>query len=849
MTSDGTRHHDRLRLAEEPTIGEPSSGSTPLGDASMPGLTGSIGPFRLIDELGRGGMGIVYRAEQASPRRTVALKVMRAGFLSDSAVARFDREARVLGMLRHPGIAQIYQAGTAVVGGAALGDGAVGGGETIPYFAMELVTGEPVTRYAERVELDTRGRLRILAEIADAVHHAHTKGVIHRDLKPGNILVDERGRVKVLDFGIARLVGDDEDGQDGVGERSLSRTGQLIGTVSYMSPEQVAGAIDDLDTRSDVYTLGVIGYQLLSGQMPYETDGRSMIETARTITEVAALPLSSIDNRLGGDVATIIGKALEKERDRRYQSADEFAKDIGRFLRDEPISARPPSTVYLLQKFAKRNRPLVIGASAALLALVAGVIGTSWQAVVATRARHEAETRTAVALQINDFLRTMLESADPTIAQGRELTVREVVEKAASDIESASLDPEVEADVRYTLGKTYALLGAYEPAEELLVRAVELYSGIDGLEPRYRISAERQLGYVLSESGRPVKAETIARASVDELTARYGSADRDVFAARSELARNILDQGRVEEAVSIMRAVAADAEATLGPLDEVTLTLVHNLSSAVGLAGNLRESVEINERVLERRRQSLGETHPDTITSMNNLATTLVRLGESERAEGMMREVLRLRRVVLGNEHRSTATAMQNLSGLLIGEGRLDEAEPLVREALGVCRDNLGESHTVTLSAMNQLAYLLEDRGKLDEAEAMFRETLRVLEESAGRDHPEMFAPVNNLASLLVKMDRADEAAPMFRDLLERVEAVVGTEHYFYAIFRSNYGACLTALGEFEAAAAELTESIGVLSARLGPDHERTVKARARLDEARTGLSGGLPAGGVAGGG
>jgi serine/threonine protein kinase len=831
-------------LSEQPTLAEPSAagvGST----GGLPEAAGRVGPYRIIDELGRGGMGVVYRAEQSSPRRTVALKVMRAGLASDTAAARFEREARVLGMLRHPGIAQIYQAGTAEIGG----DGGVGGGSLVPYFAMELVTGEAVTRHASRMDLDVHGRLRLLAEIADAVHHAHTKGVIHRDLKPGNILVDERGRVKVLDFGIARFVGDD-DGDEGYREQTLSRTGQLIGTVSYMSPEQVGGSVDDLDTRSDVYTLGVIGYQLLSGEMPYETEGKSVVETARVIAEREARPLSAAGTSLGGrvdaDVATIIGKALEKDRERRYQSADEFAKDIGRYLRDEPISARPPSTVYLLRKFAKRHRPLVVGASLAVGALVAGVIATSALAVVATReaeradreaeaaveAQGRAEQRTAVALQINEFLRTMLESADPTIAQGRELTVREVVEKASADVETAELDPEVEADVRYTLGKTASLLGDYAGAEAQLRASIGLYESIDDLEPRFVISARRQLGYVLSEAGDPVAGEAIAREALAELTEAYGPDDADVFAARSELAKNILEQGRVAEALEMMRSVAADAERVLGETDEVTMTLVHNLASAVGNAGDLRESVEINERVLERRLETLGETHPDTITSMNNLATTLVRLGELERAESMMRDVLRLRRDVLGGEHRSTATAMQNLSGLLIQQGRLDEAEPLVRDAYEISRARLGETHTVTLSAMNQLAYLLEDRGKLDEAEAMFRETIRILERSAGRDHPEMFAPVNNLASLLVKKGEAAEAAPMYRDLLKRVEAVVGPEHYFLAIFRSNYGDCLIALGDRGGAIAELTEAVRVLAGTLGGEHERTVKARERLERA-----------------
>jgi tetratricopeptide (TPR) repeat protein/predicted Ser/Thr protein kinase len=802
------------QLAAMPTLDEASGGGgAPVG-RSVPGV---IGRFRVIRELGAGGMGVVYEAEQAEPRRRVALKVMRSSLVSGAAMERFERESAVLGMLAHPGIAQVFDAGRGLIDDA---------GEPVSYFAMELVEGAPLTDWAASRGLSARERLGLLAEVARAVHHAHAKGVIHRDLKPGNVLVDGSGRVRVLDFGIARLTED-----AGVG--GATETGQLVGTLAYMSPEQASGVSGDLDTRSDVFALGVIGYELLSGRLPHAVEGRSIVESVRTIAEGEIKPLSSVDVRLRGDVATIIGKALEKDRERRYQSADELAEDIGRYLRDEPITARPPSLSYSLAKLARRHKPVVAGVVLGVCALTAGAGVASWQAVQATRAGEAARTEAAVSGEVSGFLERMLESADPTRAQGRELTVREVVASAAGEIEDAGLSPEVGARLRYTLGKTASMLGDYDRAVALLEESARLFAEIDGEAGRSAINARRQLGFTHAEAGRPAELEAIALETAATLEREFGRDDPDAIAARGEIARARLDQGDVAGALEGFRAALADAEAALGPTSDVRLSAMHNLASALGQAGELRESVELNERVLAIRLEALGERHPDTITTMNNIATTLVRLGETERAEAMLRDVLRLRREVLGDEHRATATAIQNLTGVLLPQGRLDEAEPLVREALAICRARLGAEHPVTLSAMNQLAYMLEDRGRLDEAEPLYRETISILERTAGRSNPEMLAPINNLASLLVRDGRAEQAEPLYRELLETTESVVGRGHYMGAIFRSNYGECLTAMGRRDDAISALEEAVSVLEGALGAEHARTAKARERLETAR----------------
>ncbi len=335
-----------------------------------------IGHYRIIRELGKGGMGVVYEAEQDSPKRTVALKVINAGVASSSMLARFQHEAQVLGKLQHPGIAQVYEAGTFDIGA---------GGQ--PYFAMELIHGQPLSSYATVHDLGTRQRLGLLAKIGDAVQHAHQRGVIHRDLKPNNILVDESGQPKILDFGVARAT-------DGDIQTTTLRTdiGQLIGTVPYMSPEQAGGDPDELDTRSDVYALGVVAYELLAGRLPYDVKNKMVHEAVRVIREVLPAPLSSFNRVLRGDVETIVGKAMEKDKTRRYQSASAFSADVRRHLNNEPIAARPPSAWYQLSKFARRNKGLVTAAAAIVLVLFAGIVATSWQANVATAQREVADT-------------------------------------------------------------------------------------------------------------------------------------------------------------------------------------------------------------------------------------------------------------------------------------------------------------------------------------------------------------------------------------------------------------------------------------------------------------------------
>ena len=336
------------------------------GTASAPAF---IGRYRILRLLGEGGMGTVYEAEQEEPRRTVALKIIRPGLATPERLRRFKHESQALGRLQHPGIAQIYEANTADTGFGPQ-----------PYFAMELIRGPSLEKYGDAQRLDTRQRLTLMVKVCESVHHAHQRGLIHRDLKPGNILVDDTGQPKILDFGVARVA--EIDAQATL----QTEVGELVGTLAYMSPEQVQGDPLEVDIRSDIYSLGVILYELLAGRLPYDVNRRKLYEAIQTIREEDPVSLSSIRGEYRGDIETIVGKALEKDKARRYASAADLAADIQRYLNDEPIAARAPTAGYHLRKFTRRHRALVAGVAAVFVVLIAGVAASTWEAIRANRA-------------------------------------------------------------------------------------------------------------------------------------------------------------------------------------------------------------------------------------------------------------------------------------------------------------------------------------------------------------------------------------------------------------------------------------------------------------------------------
>lgn len=646
-------------------------------------LPSRIGRFRIARLIAQGGMGAVYEAEQDRPRRIVALKVIRPELASASTLRRFEREAEVLARLHHPGIAQIYDAGTADHGAGSQ-----------PFFVMELIRGEPLLRHAQTHHLDQRARVELLARVAEAVDHAHQRGVIHRDLKPANILVDESGQPKVLDFGVARAT--DPELQTTL----RTDAGQILGTLSYMSPEQIAGDPGAVDARTDVYALGVILYELLTGQLPYELSLKTIPEVASVIRDQDPARMSSIDRALGGDIETIVMKALEKESLRRYASAGALAEDLRRYLARQPIAARQPSKLYQLRKFTRRRPELVGGLIAVFLTLSLGVIGTTLGLIRATRqrdlanasmvraetSRKAAEHEAQRALRVNAFLQSLLASARPgPKGTGRDIKVADVLDLAAIDLASRFKDePDLEMEARSTLGQTYLSLGLYKEAEANLKRARELVA---------TCGPERKRDGLLI---------------TDRLAWTY-SASRQDLEKGEELARSALTEARRD----------------LGAIHPRTLSLMNTLAFNLILQWKLDEADSLLQELLPALREQPAESREIPLSAvLTRLATIRNLKGDDAGADALMRGV----HAQPGSKEISTEDLTQRSSfaaaEILVNEGKLQEAEDVYRKALAQARRILGRDHFESLTIGTRLADLLRRMNKQSEAFALYKEWL-----------------------------------------------------------------------------------------------------------------------------
>jgi len=591
-------------------------------------IPAAIGRYRVVRLLGEGGMGAVYEAEQDQPRRVVALKVIRPGFATDEMLRRFQHESQALGRLQHPGIAQIHEAGSADTGFGSQ-----------PYFVMELIRGQPFDQYAAARHLTVRDRLELMAKVCDAVEHAHQRGVIHRDLKPTNILVDSTGQPKILDFGVARLTD---------GDAQLTRQtylGQLVGSLAYMSPEQVLGDPLALDTRSDVYALGVILYEALAGKLPYDLARKPLPEAGRAIREEEPPHLGAIDRSYRGDIETIAAKALEKDKARRYGSAAELGGDIRRYLADEPIMARPPSAGYQLQKFARRHKALVAGAAIVFLVVVAGV-------VVSARETLRARTAEATAEAVSDFLQNDLlaqastaNQSGPAAKPDPHLEVRSVLDRAAARIGGKfGRQPEVEAAIRDTIGQTYIDLGLYPEAQTQFARALDLY--------------RRALG-----------AET-----------------PKTLRTASHLGSSSLLQGKFAEADALLRQTLETQRRVLGPEHPEVLASLSSLANSCWEQGKYAQAEALQSQALEIKRRVLGPEHPDTLMSLNAMAIVYWAQGKYAQAEAASRQALEVSRRILGPEHLDTLIYMASLGNIYAWQGKYAQAETLLTQTLNIER-------------------------------------------------------------------------------------------------------------------------------------------------------------------
>jgi serine/threonine protein kinase len=771
---------------------------TELTQAMSPEETSGtvIGRYHLLQKIGEGGMGEVWLAEQKEPvRRRVALKLIKAGMDTREVVARFESERQALALMDHPAIAKVLDAGSTPQGA--------------PYFVMEYVAGVPITTYCDNHRLSTRDRLELFMHVCEGVQHAHQKAIIHRDLKPSNILVtavDGHPAPKIIDFGVAKALT-----QKLTADTMFTRVGAMIGTPEYMSPEQALSSGEDIDTRTDVYSLGIIFYELLAGVHPIDLRKVAFEEFLRRLREDdppklstkfrAQDPATSTDlarkrhteppalvKQMRGDLDSIALKALEKDRARRYGSPSDFALDIARYLNNEPVLAVPPSLAYRTRKFARRYRVALITACAFALVLIAA-------AVISIRQSIRANREAAVAQAVNDFLQNdVLAQASASKQAGSsakpdpDLKVRTALDRAAQRIPGKfDRQPEVEASIRDTMGQTYMDLGLYPEARKQLERALDLHRRLLGAENPKTIKTMSRLGRTAMLQGKYPEAETL-----------------------------------LGQAMEIERRV-------LGPAHPDTLYSMNNLANVYYSQGKYPQAEALDSQTLEIRRRVLGPEHPDTLSSMNNLANVYYSQGKYPQAEALDSQTLEMMRRVLGPEHPETLTTMVNLANVYSSQGKYPQAEALDSQTLEIQRRVLGPEHPDTLTMMNSLAADYSSQGKYAQAEALFSQTLEIQRRVLGPEHPETLGSMGNLADVYDYQGKYAQAEALYSQTLGIARRVLGPEHPNTLGFLTDFASMYQHQGKYALAQTYAAQALAGRRHALGPEHPDTMASAADL--------------------
>lgn len=783
-----------------------------------------LGAYTLLRRLGEGASGTVWLAEQAAPRREVAIKLLHDG--SSAMRARFAREAQLLAMLEHPGIARLYAAEVV--------DGPHG---PQPYLAMEYLSGPNLLQYARRLPL--RERIGLLAAVCRAVHHAHSRGVIHRDLKPTNILVDAFGTPKVLDFGIAHLMADDE-GRDG----SVTRHGEVLGTLPYMSWEQIGGAVGARDLRCDVFALGVIGYELVSGQRPW---GEPPKPGLAAVLEQRRLPPPRLGQRqpeARGDLETILHKAIAHALDDRYDSAADLAGELQRWLDHRPIEARPLTPAYALARFVRRHRGYSIAAGVVVVSLAVSSVVSLRYAWAEQAARNEAESRSEELRAVNRLLEDTLAGASPesqTPASAR--TLLEVLAHGESVLaQDRSVPPQVAAQVLKTIGSTWHGLEQYERARTVLAIARGQFDRLPKRDDAtallaLEIRALDALARMALGDVEPATAEL--RAVLDQLPpGQRGEAQQLRMAVHGRYADALLGRAAYDEVIALLGAVVVESVATLGPDDVQTLFNAGRLAYARRLAGRPAEALADLEALVPRLLRVFGPDNSLTLLMQNEQGLCWLATEKFADAEAAFRTVLATDVRLFGEAGHSTLAARGNLIGALIQQQRWDDAAQLAEANHRLVIGRFGAEHYESHMAGRNRARVLEQAGRPAEAEALYRAAIDGIPRQVGPRHPEAFRARNDYGVFLIEQKRAAEAVPLYAEMHPRAVEAFGEDNANTAAWDGNWARALHAAGRMKDTALLLRRVLPLLEKHYGADSSRVVKARARLAEAEAALGG-----------
>jgi serine/threonine protein kinase len=713
-------------------------------------------------------MGQVWLAEQSAPvKRQVALKIVKTLRYDKSALVRFDLERQALAIMDHPAIAKVFDAGSTADGQ--------------PYFAMEYVPGLPITQYCDEKRLSASERLLIFTKVCEGVQHAHQKAIIHRDLKPTNILVvevDGKPVPRIIDFGLAKAIS-----QQPPGGTLVTRAGGLVGTPGYMSPEQMDPLVVDVDTRTDVYSLGVVLYELLTGVMAQDTEqweSKPLHEVLRRVHEdeptspstrlsndPAAAALAEkrstdarqLANMLRGDLDWITLKALDRDRARRYGSPAELAADLDRYLLNEPVIARPASLAYRTKKYVQRHKFGVTAATAAALLLIAFGVMQAIQLRRITRERDRAD-------RVTKFMTGMFKVSNPSEARGNAVTAREILDKSSKDIDTGlRKDPELQAQLMETMAQTYSGLGLYSRAQNLVEHARAIQSSLFGERNRETLASESYLAQLLRAQGHLPEAEKLLRSTIEAQRQVLGPNDPDTLASMDRLGYVYANEARHADAESLFRQTLNGEHKVLGPDDPQTLSTLNELAEILTPQGRYAEADQIYAELIAAQKRTLGPDHPATLLSMSHAAENLEEEGRLPEAEKLYSDVIAAQRRILGPEHPQTLRAMTMLALTLAKEGRYSEADKLQSQVIEIKTRVLGPTHTSTLQSMEMEALGLSREGRYADAEKIFRDVIEAAEKT---NQPATLAEAwYNFACAEAARGRPDEA---FADLNHAIE-------------------------------------------------------------------------------